>query len=49
MKDKLKTILDQNEKKGANYGDRKPNNKGIIFDFSGRGYHVRPENIKKQK
>lgn len=47
MDKKLKSILDNNEKKrGADYGDRKVNDEGIIFDNSGRGYHVRVENIK---
>lgn len=47
MEKTLKKILDDNEKKhGANYGDRKVNNEGIIFDNSGRGYHVRVENVK---
>ena len=46
METKIKDILESNEKKGANYGDRKVNNEGIIFDFSGSGYHIRVENVK---
>jgi hypothetical protein len=48
MEDKLKTILNENEKRGADYKDRKVNNKGIVFDFSGLGYHVKPEKIFKK-
>ena len=48
MDKKLKIILNNNENNhGAEYQDRKVNDEGIIFDFSGRGYHVRIENIKK--
>jgi hypothetical protein len=49
LNEKVNSILDTNEKKyGASYGERKVNNKGIVFDFSSRGYHVRIENIEKQ-
>jgi len=47
MDNKLKHILDQNEKKGANYGGRLVNKEGIIFDYSSRGYHVRVKNVKQ--
>jgi hypothetical protein len=48
MEKKIKDILDNNEKNhGAVYQDRKVNDEGIVFDFSGRGYHVRIENIEK--
>lgn len=48
MEKKIKIILDNNEKNhGAEYGDRKVNNEGIIFDNSGRGYHVRLKNVNK--
>jgi hypothetical protein len=39
-------VLNENEKKGANYGNRIINNDGVIFDYSNNGYHVRVENIK---
>ena len=48
MEKKITEKLDTNEKKfGADYQDRKVNNEGIIFDFSGRGYHMRVKNLKK--
>ena len=44
---KIRLILNSNEEKGADYGKRKVNNEGIIFDYSNRGYHIRVENVKK--
>lgn len=47
MNEKIKKILDENEIKfGADYGNRNVNDEGIIFDYSGFGYHVRVKNIK---
>ena len=47
MNEKIKKILDENEIKfGADYGDRKLNNEGIYFDYSGYGYHVRIVKMK---
>lgn len=49
MEKKIKVILEQNEKRGANYGDKHVNNEGIIFDNSGRGYHIRVNNVKNNE
>ena len=46
----IEKILDENETKfGADYGDRKVNNEGIIFDYSGLGYHVRIDKVKEDE